>query len=107
MRYLLLVGLVVIVVLLQYVISPRASSHLIYRYTYDSKLAEPREEITFSDKLINNWFFPIVYIHLFERMPEGAVILGKEKNTENHSLFLLAHRSYQHLSRWEILYRDR
>ncbi|WP_029233121.1 DUF58 domain-containing protein [Butyrivibrio sp. VCB2006] len=96
MRYLLLVGLVVIVVLLQFVISPRASAHLLYRYTYDSKLAEPGEKIAFSDKLINSWFFPIVYIRLLECMPEGAVILGKNKNKESHSLFLPAHKSYQH-----------
>lgn len=96
MRYLLLVGLVVIVILLQFVISPGASSHLLYRYTYDSKLAEPGEKIAFSDKLINNWFFPIVYIRLLERMPEGAIISGKDKNSESHSLFLLKHRSFQH-----------
>ncbi len=96
MRYLILIGLVVIICVLQFVITPGASSHLLYRYTYDSKLAEPGEKIAFSGKLINNWVFPIVYIRLLERMPEGAVIAGKDKNSESHSLFLLTHRSFQH-----------
>lgn len=96
MRYLFLVGLVAFVFVLQFVVAPGASRHLLYRYSYDSKLAEPGEKIAFSDKLINNWFFPIVYIRLLERMPEGAVIAGKDKNAESHSLFLLMHRSFQH-----------
>ncbi len=95
MKYLLLVGLVVLVIVMQFLVAPAASQHLLYRYSYDSSLAEPGEKIAFTDKIINNWFFPILYIRLFERLPEGASISESGKNTESHSLFLLMHRSFQ------------
>lgn len=97
-----LVGLTVIIMLLQFAVAPRVQSHLLLRYTFDTRLAEPGEEIAFSGRLINNWFFPIAYLNLFEYMPEGAVIPGKKDNWEAHRLFLLPYSSYRHTVRFTL-----
>ena len=91
-----LVGLAVVILLLQFLIMPKASQHLWLHHTFDTELAEPGETIAFSGRLVNDWFFPILYINFFEYMPDGAVIAGKEDNFEMHSLFLLPHRSFAH-----------
>ncbi len=91
-----LVGLAVVILLLQLLITPKASQHLWLHHTFDTVLAEPGETIAFSGRLVNDWFFPILYINFFEYMPDGAVIAGKEDNFEMHSLFLLPHRSFAH-----------
>ena len=91
-----LIILTVIVVLLQFAVTPKASQHLHLRCRFDTRLAEPGEMIAFSGSLLNNWSFPVVYVNLFELMPEGAVISGREDNRDKHRLFLLPHRSYRH-----------
>ena len=91
----LLLGLAVIIVLVQFVVSPNTSQHLLIKYAFDTQLAEPDEKIVFTDRLVNNWFFPIIYMNYYEYMPEGAVISGKKNNSQAHRLFLLPHRSYR------------
>ncbi len=91
-----LIGLTAVILLLQFAISPKASRHLRLRYTFDTQLAEPGEKIACTGDLVNNWFFPILYINFYAYMPEGALIPGKKGNSEAHSLFLLPHRSFRH-----------
>ena len=93
---LILFGLTVIILLLQFVVMPKASQHLMLHYSFDTHLAEPDEKIVFSGRLSNNWFLPVSYINFFEFMPEGAVISGTEKNSEAHRLSLFSYRSYRH-----------
>ena len=78
---LILFGLTVIILLLQFFIMPKASQHLLLHYSFDTHLAEPVEKIVFSGRLSNNWFLPVTYINFFELMPEGAVISGKESSS--------------------------
>lgn len=92
----LMVGVVVVVLLLQFAVTPKASRHLWLRYTFDTQLAEPGEKIVFNGRLMNNWFLPILFINFYEYMPEGASIPGKEGNSEARSLFLLPHSSFRH-----------
>ena len=49
-----LIGLVAVVLLLQFAITPKASRHLWLRYTFDTQLAEPGEKIAFNGRLMNN-----------------------------------------------------
>ena len=91
-----LVGLTAIILLLQFAVAPAAPRRLLLRYSFDTRLAEPGEKIAFSGRLINRGLFPIVYVNLFEYMPEGALIAGKEDNRAAYRLFLLPHRSYRH-----------
>ncbi len=91
-----LVGLAAVIMLMQFAIAPKASRHLWLRHTFDTRLAEPGETIALTGRLVNSWFFPILYINLYEYMPEGASIAGKEGNCEAHSLFLLPRRGFRH-----------
>ncbi len=91
----ILLGLAVIIVIMQFIVSPNTSQHLLINHVFDTKLAEPDEKIAFTDRLVNNWHFPIVYMNYYEYMPEGAVISGKKTNSEAHRLFLLPHHSYR------------
>ena len=91
-----LVGLAAVIMLMQFAIAPKASRHLWLRYSFDTELAEPGETIAFTGRLVNSWFFPILYVNLYEYMPEGAAIPGKKGNCETHSLFLLPHRGFRH-----------
>ena len=91
-----LVGLAAVILLLEFSITPKASRHLWLRHTFDTRLAEPGEAIALTGRLTNSWFLPILYINLYEYMPEGASIAGKEGNCEAHSLFLLPRRGFRH-----------
>ena len=91
-----LAGLAAVILLLQFLIAPRASRHLRLRYDFDTQLAEPGETVAFTGRLLNNWFFPILYITFYEYMPEGAVLAGNKGSCESHSLYLLPHRGYGH-----------
>ncbi len=91
-----LIGLVAVILLMQLAVTPGSSRHLWLRYTFDTQLAEPGETIAFTGSLVNNWFFPILYINFYEYMPDGAAIAGKEDSCRSHSLFLLPHRSFRH-----------
>ncbi len=91
-----LIGLLATILLMQFKISPEASRHLQLKYSFDTKLAEPLETISYSGRLLNNWFLPVIYMNFSECMPEGAVIIGEKANTISHSLFLLPHRSFKH-----------
>ena len=93
---LLMIGAAVVVLLLQFAVTPKASRHLWLHYSFDTQLAEPGEKIVFSGRLLNNWVFPVLFINLYEYMPEGAAISGKKGNSEAHSLFLLPHSSFRH-----------
>lgn len=52
------VGLAVAVIVMEFIISPKLSYHLSYRYTYDTELAEPDEKIVFTGRLINSFSLP-------------------------------------------------
>lgn len=91
-----LVGLALIILLLQFSVTPKAARRLLLRYSFDTALAEPGEKIAFSGRLINSGRYPITYINLFEYMPEGAQISGREDNRASYGLFLLPRRSYRH-----------
>ncbi len=93
---LIMIGMAVLIMVLQFAVAPKASRHLMLHYNFDTQLAEPGEKIAFSGRLDNNWFLPVIYLNFYEYMPKGAVISGKEDNRENHRLFLLPFRSYQH-----------
>lgn len=92
----IMAGMAVIILLLQFAVAPRISQHLWLQYSFDTRLAEPDEKILFNGRLINNWFFPIIYIYLYEYMPKGALISGKNSEKESHRLFLFPKQSYQH-----------
>ena len=91
-----LIGLTAVILVIQFVIAPKASQHLQLRYSFDTQLAEPGEMITFTGRLLNNWFFPVLFINFYEYMPEGAAIPGKDDNYDAHSLFLLPYREFRH-----------
>ena len=91
-----LIGLIAATIVIQFVIAPKAAQHLHLRYSYDTQLAEPGETITYTGRLFNNWFFPVLFINFYEYMPEGAAIPGKEESYEAHSLFLLPYREFRH-----------
>ena len=93
---LIMIGMTVLIMVLQFAVAPKASRHLMLHYSFDTQLAEPGEKIAFSGRLDNNWFLPVIYLNFYEYMPKGAVISGKEDNRETHRLFLLPFRSYQH-----------
>ena len=92
----ILIGLVIIVLLMQFVIAPRVSQHLRLRYSFDTELAEPGEKIAYTGRLLSDFFLPISYLNLFEYMPEGAVISGKKDNMESHSIFMRSNHSFSH-----------
>ena len=92
----ILVGLVAVILLLQFRVAPEASQHLTLRHTFDTQLAEPGEPIAFASTLANDWWLPVLFINFYEYMPEGAALVGKDGNCESHSLFLLPRRSFSH-----------
>lgn len=96
MKIFIFIGMTLVVLLLQFYVAPQLGQHLYFNYSFDTKLAEPDEKITFLGRLINTWTFPITYINLGEAMPEGAAIEGKKKNIISFSLFLLMHKSFRH-----------
>ena len=91
------VGLAAAVLIMQFIVSPRAPGHLYYEYGFDTKLAEPDEKIAFAGRLVNNWFLPVVYLVFSALLPEGAVITGRKSNHEAQRLFLLPHHSSRHV----------
>ena len=90
------VGIAAAVVVMQFIIAPRIPRHLRYRYTYDTKLAEPGEKITYAGSLSNSWFFPAVYVSLAVLLPEGAAIAGGKGNHQGYRMSLMPHRSSRH-----------
>ena len=98
----LMIGMIVIILIMQFVVAPRLSQYVLLRYTFDTQLAEPGEKIAFNSRIINNWFLPIVYMHYYEYMPDGAVISGKKGNSEHHSVFLFGHHSYKHTTLFSL-----
>lgn len=105
-----LAGFAAIILILEFLISPRAVRHLPLHHTFDTKLAEPGETVRYTGTLVNNWFLPILYVYFFEYMPKGATINGKDENHETHSLFLLPHSRYRHTILFTLpkrgIYRD-
>jgi uncharacterized protein (DUF58 family) len=89
----IIVGLVAAVLVMEFVVSPRSSDHLLYKYSFDTQLAEPGEKIVYTEKLMNNWFLPVIYAALAVSLPEGAVIAGTNSNSGAYRLSLLPHRS--------------
>ncbi len=96
MKTFIFIGLTLVVLLLQFYVAPQLGQHLYFDYSFDTKLAEPDEKITFLGRLINTWIYPVTYINLDEVMPEEAVIEGKKKNVISFSPFLLMHKSFRH-----------
>ncbi len=102
MIYFFLIFLLVIVLAVEFGVSPKAARHLTLRYSFDTRLAEPGETIAFSGELINTWYLPVTYVNFFETMPEGASIPGKTVNREDFRLFLLPHRRFRHTVRFTL-----
>ena len=91
----ILIGMIVAICLMQFFFMPKIQNHLYIDYSFDTKLAEPGEKIGFSSKIASDWILPIVYVALYQYMPEGATIIGKKKNRDSHRLFLLPYNSFQ------------
>ena len=91
-----LAGMVIAVLLMQFVLMPKVLQKINIQYSFDTKLAEPGEKIAYNSRLYSDWLFPIVYVAFYEHMPEGAVISGKKKNRDAHRLFLMPHHSFRH-----------
>lgn len=90
------VGLLAIILFLEFAVSPRASGHLLCKYGFDTKLAEPGETIVCTGRLLNDWFLPVSYIFYADYMPEGAVVEGTKSNRDQHRLFLLPRQVFRH-----------
>jgi hypothetical protein len=93
---LILVGLVLSILFMQFVITPRVAGHLYYGYSFDTELAEPGEKITYSDRLVNNFFLPVSYISLALALPEGAKISEKNRNNDAYRIWLPPFNSSRH-----------
>ncbi len=96
MNAFILIGVTVLVLFLQFLVTPGIPQHLLLRFSFDTELAEPGEKIVCNGRLTNNWFFPVIYMCLYEHMPEGAVISGKKDNKTSHRIFLFPHSSFKH-----------
>ncbi len=98
----IVVGIVAAVVVMQFIVAPRLSDYINYQYSFDTELAEPGEKIAFNDRLLNNWFLPIVYISFAISLPEGAVITGQKNNHGAYRLCLLPHHSSLHTTTFAL-----
>ena len=89
-------GLLAIILFLQFWVSPRASGHLFLKYEFDTKLAEPGEKIVCTGRLMNDWFLPVTYINYTDYMPEGARGEDGKPVKDAHRLYLMPHRIFKH-----------
>lgn len=96
MSRLIVYGIIIMILLMQVLITPRISRHLFLSFSFDTELAEPGEKIICNCRLNNFWFLPVVYMRLYEFMPEGAVVSGRKDNKQSHRIFLLPYSSYDH-----------
>ena len=96
MSILILIGVTVLVLIMQFLATPNIPEHLLLRFSFDTELAEPGEKIVCDGRLTNNWFLPVIYMCLYEYMPEGATVSGKRDNKISHRLFLFPHSSFKH-----------
>ena len=88
--------LIVVITIIQIKLASESLAHLVYRYHFDMKLAEPGEKITFSSEVVNGWSFPMMYLNMVETMPkEFRHNYGKEIR-DRHRLFLMPHRRFRH-----------
>ena len=90
------VGLVVAFVFMEFIVSPGLAGYLRYKCGFDTQLAEPGEKIGFTGSLVNNFFLPIIYISLALSLPEGAKIAGKDNNNGSYRMCLLPYHSSRH-----------
>ena len=96
MNAFIVIGVAALVLLMQFLVTPNIPQHLLLRFSFDTELAEPSEKIVCNGKLTNNWFLPVIYMCLYEHIPEGAVVSGKKDNKLSHRIFLFPHSSFKH-----------
>ena len=96
MSRLIIYGVIIMILLMQVLITPRISQHLFLGFSFDTELAEPGEKVMCNCRLNNNWFLPVVYMRLYEFMPEGAVVSGRKDNKQSHRILLLPYSSFEH-----------
>lgn len=93
---LIAVGVVLAVIIMEFVVSPRLPDYLYYQYSFDTTLAEPDEKIVYSDKVINGLFWPILYISFSIALPRNAVISDNGRNTKGYRISLLPYHASRH-----------
>ena len=87
-------GLAAVVFVLQIKTSSIALQNLYCDFRFDKKLAEPGEVITCAFKVVNAWFFPVLYINFIVRLPQGARIVDDGSDSVGHRLYLLPRQKY-------------
>ena len=87
-------GLAAVVFVLQIKTSSMALQNLNCDFRFDKKLAEPGEVITCVFKVVNTWFFPVLYINFIVLLPHGARIVDDVRDSVDHRLYLLPGQKY-------------
>lgn len=101
-----IVGIAALVVFLQFKMAPSTMKSLFIKRDFDMKLVEPDEAIRLTYSLSNSGRLPIMFLNLFECLPEDAKVKEDEKFiktyvkrnyaglTINHRIYLLPKRRF-------------